>query len=298
MGETITGESVFDIELVERALPVIDGVIVRRSRHWKLALDARDDVRSEVFVRLVKRLKDDDSGPIGGFEEYVAGVTSRVIDDVIRSAAPEWARLKHRVRYVLTHDDRFRVAAFADGRILCALRSTPLLGQKRVQTQAAMALAETMIDLMRGHEPRTVDELVSAVAQRTGIAEPAQLDADSVAAVHLTGAESAVESAQYFARLWSEILQLPPRQRLALLLNARDAAGESVLRLLISETIVSAREIAAALDVREAELDALWSRLPLMDAAIAERLRVTRQQVINLRKAARDRLARRMARLR
>jgi hypothetical protein len=35
-----------------------------------------------------------------------------------------------------------------------------------------------------------------------------------------------------------------------------------------------------------------------MDAAIAERLRVTRQQVINLRKAARDRLARRMARLR
>jgi len=34
--------------------------------------------------------------------------------------------------------------------------------------------------------------------------------------------------------------------------------------------------------------------LPLEDAAIAERLGLTRQQVINLRKSARARLARRM----
>jgi hypothetical protein len=295
MTETI---SAFDVELVDRALPVIDAVIGRRHRHWKLTLDVRDDVRSEVFVRLVKRLRDEESEPIGGFEEYVAGVTSRVIDDVIRSAAPEWARLKHRVRYVLTHDDRFRVAAFADDRIVCSLRSTPVLGTRRVQTQAAMALAQTMIELMRDHGQRTVDELVSAVAQRTGIAEPVRIDGDSVVAVRAADVESAVESTQYFARLWSEIVQLPARQRLALLLNARDAAGESVLRLLISEKIVTAREIAAALEIDAAELDALWSRLPFMDITIAERLRVTRQQVINLRRAARDRLARRMARLR
>lgn len=295
MTETI---SAFDVELVDRALPVIDAVIGRRNRHWKLTLDVRDDVRSEVFVRLVKRLRDEESEPIGGFEEYVAGVTSRVIDDVIRSAAPEWARLKHRVRYVLTHDDRFRVAAFADGRIVCSLRLTPVLGAKRVQTQAATALAQTMIELMRDHAQPTVDELVSAVAQRTGIAEPVHIDGDSVVAVRAADVESAVESTQYFSRLWSEIVQLPARQRLALLLNARDAAGESVLRLLISEKIVTASEIAAALEVDAADLDALWNDLPLMDSAIAERLQVTRQQVINLRKAARDRLARRMARLR
>jgi hypothetical protein len=38
----------------------------------------------------------------------------------------------------------------------------------------------------------------------------------------------------------------------------------------------------------------LWSRLPLDDASIAELLNITRQQVINLRKCARERLARRM----
>ena len=42
------------------------------------------------------------------------------------------------------------------------------------------------------------------------------------------------------------------------------------------------------------ELAALWPDLPLEDAAIAERLGLTRQQVINLRKSARARLGRRM----
>lgn len=294
MTETI---SAFDVELVDRALPVIDAVIGRRNRHWKLAMDVREDVRSEVFVRLVKRLRDEESEPIDGFEEYVAGVTSRVIDDVIRAAAPEWSRLKNRVRYVLTHDDRFRVAPLADGGIVCSLRSGPVAA-RRMQTQEAIALAQTMIEVMRDGGQRTVDELVSAVAHRAGIVEPVRIDGDSVVALRAADVESAVESTQYFAQLWSEIVQLPARQRLALLLNARDAAGDSVLRLLMSERIVSSAEIAAALEVSAADLNALWSRLPLMDIAIAERLCVTRQQVINLRKAARDRLARRMARLR
>ena len=38
----------------------------------------------------------------------------------------------------------------------------------------------------------------------------------------------------------------------------------------------------------------LWNDLPLEDSAIAQLLGITRQQVINLRKTARERLARRM----
>jgi len=38
----------------------------------------------------------------------------------------------------------------------------------------------------------------------------------------------------------------------------------------------------------------LWNSLPLDDHAIAARLGITRQQVINLRRAARERLARRL----
>jgi hypothetical protein len=46
-----------------------------------------------------------------------------------------------------------------------------------------------------------------------------------------------------------------------------------------------------------AELSEIWGRLPVDDHTIAERLGLTRQQVINLRKSARARLARRMASL-
>jgi hypothetical protein len=150
--------------------------------------------------------------------------------------------------------------------------------------------------LAHPEEGRTIDDLVNAVAARMGIADPIRTSGDHIAAAHTSSPLSIVESTESLHRLWSEIVALPRRQRLALLLNARDPAGESVLRLLVAERIVTMRELAATLEISVAELDALWSAVPLIDAAIAERLQVTRQQVINLRKAARDRLARRMER--
>jgi hypothetical protein len=41
-------------------------------------------------------------------------------------------------------------------------------------------------------------------------------------------------------------------------------------------------------------LAAIWNDLPLEDIRIAELLQLTRQQVINARKSARERLARRL----
>lgn len=94
--------------------------------------------------------------------------------------------------------------------------------------------------------------------------------------------------------LWAEIRQLPVRQRAALLLNLRDAAGRSALALLPLTRTAAVRDIAAAVELAPLELAALWPRLPLEDLEIAGLLGITRQQVINLRKAARARLARRM----
>ena len=54
------------------------------------------------------------------------------------------------------------------------------------------------------------------------------------------------------------------------------------------------RQIAKALEMADEDFARLWQRLPLDDASIAELLNITRQQVINLRKCARERLARRM----
>ena len=55
--------------------------------------------------------------------------------------------------------------------------------------------------------------------------------------------------------------------------------------------------MAVVLAISEEELARIWNRMPLDDLAIAARLELTRQQVINLRQSARVRLARRMSQL-
>ena len=97
------------------------------------------------------------------------------------------------------------------------------------------------------------------------------------------------------ATLWDEIVQLPIKQRAALLLNLRDACGLNALTLLPLSGVADTGQIADAIGLDGGELMALWDKLPLDDRAIGEKLNLTRQQVINLRKSARERLRRRLA---
>ncbi len=288
-----------DDDLVVRALPVIDAVIRRRCRSWRLAHDVREDLRNESVVRLLKRLRDPDGDPIGGFEEYVAGIATRVIDDLVRTWSPEWSRLKNRFRYVIHHDDRFRVTTLTDGRMACLLESTPSIGRRRVRTRVADRLARVMIDVLgEGDVARAIDDVVSAVAARIGIAAPILTSDGPAIESHAPDPLRSAESSDSMRELWSEIVALSYRQRLALLLHVRDTVGESVLHLMVGEGIVSIKELDKVLEMSGGEIESLWNGLPLPDATIAVRLGVSRQQVINLRRAARDRLARRMARTR
>jgi hypothetical protein len=67
------------------------------------------------------------------------------------------------------------------------------------------------------------------------------------------------------------------------------------LTLLPLTGIATLRDIAHVLEIAPQKLAEVWNALPLDDLSIGELLRVSRQQVINLRKSARERLARRMA---
>jgi hypothetical protein len=80
----------------------------------------------------------------------------------------------------------------------------------------------------------------------------------------------------------------------ALLLNLRDDHGADLLSLLTLSGIARLHQIATALEMDARDLARLWKDLPLEDAVLAQRLGLTRQQVINLRKCARERLARRL----
>jgi len=291
----------FGDALAERALLVAETVVRRRCRGWNVAQHVRDDLRGEVVLRLLKRLQraqeEPEIPPILRFDDYIASVASRLVDDLARAAFPEWTRIKNRVRYLVHHDDRFRVFIDAAGRTMCEA-AAPSTARRRVRTSAAHALASSVLETLdEAGRPLAVDDLVSALAKGSGGAT-----ADFSGPVEIAGRcddpGEAMESAEAVRRLWIEIEALPPRQRMALLLNARDESGESALRLLAATGLAPAGSLAAALEIDEDELNGLWDELPLADDVIAARLRLTRQQVINLRKAARDRLARRTSRAR
>ncbi len=88
--------------------------------------------------------------------------------------------------------------------------------------------------------------------------------------------------------LWREIEEMPLRQRIALLLRM-----ERDQLVLLGETLTV---IADVLEIPLAEFAALWNSLPLEFEAISERLRCTAQQTFHLRKTARARVMRRLAR--
>jgi hypothetical protein len=106
--------------------------------------------------------------------------------------------------------------------------------------------------------------------------------------------ETILENQHMLALLWQEVRQLPRRQRVALLLNFRDVRGQDMVSLLPYTRTATITQIAETLDFPLEEFLELWNKLPLEDVAIAEMLGATRQQVINLRKCARERLERRI----
>jgi hypothetical protein len=98
----------------------------------------------------------------------------------------------------------------------------------------------------------------------------------------------------FLQRVWEEAQLLPPVQRAALLLNLRDDGGRGCIALFPAVGIATMRQLAVALEMPIEKFAELWNQLPLDDATIAGLFNLTRQQIINARKAARERLARRL----
>jgi RNA polymerase sigma factor (sigma-70 family) len=154
--------------------------------------------------------------------------------------------------------------------------------------------------------PVEIDLLTSIVAEWWNVTDDAvELDAgfeaegrEESARVQIAdkgaGADIETERRVYLQRLWEEIGELLPRQRAALLLNLRDEGGRGIVDLWIIVGIATPEAMAAALSMDREAFAELWKELPLEDNRIAELLGLTRQQVINLRKSARERLARRI----
>jgi RNA polymerase sigma factor (sigma-70 family) len=302
-------ERVREIErlMLVRARPVIDGVLSRFARQtYGLQPSDADDIASIVLLRLVRKLRAVPESPdeaIRKFDDYVAGVTYHAIHDAARHRRPERTRLESRLRYVLTRDPRLAMWGMT-GATFCGLAAwTDSLpnGARPLAELQSLRLdrerpADALVELFEwSGQPMPFEVVVQELAVHWNIRDEQHDGLDDLVD-HRPGQLADFETRQMLALLWTEIGELPARQRAALLLNLRDAGGLNALALFPLTGVASFADVAAAAGMSAEELSSIWKTLPLDDRRIAARLGATRQQIINLRKSARERLRRRMAR--
>lgn len=293
-----------------------------------------EDLAADVLLQVVGNLRDAKANPdgrtISNFRSYVAVTAYHAWYDYLREKYPQRCSLKSKLRYVLTH--RTGLALWEDGRGdlvggFAAWQAQSLGPTRRPNrkwqqvrddphafAQTALPrgdaarmnpadLLAAIFDYVGG--PVELDELVNVIAVLWGVKDQADaVTRDDADEADDRGGEfppdprpsvaDEVEQRQFLKLLWAEVEQLPVRQRAALLLNLRDEQGGGVMVLLPTIGIATIRQLAAALKMAVEELAKLWPDLPLDDLRIAAIFGLTRQQVINLRKSARERLARRM----
>jgi hypothetical protein len=281
----------------------VDRILDRRFRRSGLASHHLEDVRAEVLLRIVNRLHrlslDRTLEPMQNVPAYVSVVAFNTFDDFLRRVHPLRAKLKNRVRYLLTHDDRFALWS-VQGVLLCGLRSWKGNAALEAEPQRPDDARDLRVALEQMFERTgSAIELDAAVAALAPVALPETEQAQYLhdeSAEDPRDAHAELERQQSLQQLWTEIGALPVRQRAALLLGARDASGESVLRLLRATGVASLRAMSETLELSAEAFAALWRDLPLDDHSIAKLLETNRQNVINLRRAARERLKRRHSR--
>lgn len=251
------------------------------------------DLCNETLGLLILRLRELRTNPqanhIQNIKDFAARIAFAVCSEHFRHKFPERTRLRNRLRYLFTHHPDFKLSRGKNRRMvvsLCApgleLVQTETTSKVRTLSQAARSV------LQRLQNPADFHEVVSLMMDLLGIQDSPEI----LERIHETPPIEQITLREDLEKIWNEICNLPLKQRCALLFHLRDEQGNGVVTLLPVTNIASFRRIAEVLEISPEKLAALWNNFPLDDHAIAEYLGVSRQQVINLRKSARERLAR------
>ncbi len=290
--------------------------------------DEAEELYSEVIAQLLTDLRACQNNPAEKPINYLAGFVARLTLNAcyqqLRSKYPQRHNLKNKVRYLLTRQPGFALWEKQPYGLLCGYevwREQKRCHSPRLQEicddparfaqqefpQRALhhlnpaALVAAIFNYV-GHAIE-LDSLVNLLAVLWGVNDQYESLDDKRAdgttrlpelADPQADVASEVSNRLFLQHLWEEICTLPVKQRSALLLNLRDERGNSVVPLLPAVGIASIGQIAVTLELSPQEFARIWYDLPLEDSRIGELLGLTRQQIINLRKSARERLARRM----
>ncbi len=310
-----------DILIRDHALPLAASIAGRKLRSYGTEVPGsttdrdRDDVIGDAMVTLVERLHaaraSAEAAAIENFAAYTATVVHSACAHHIRRRYPARARLKNRLRYVFSTGRRLALWRSDDDDLVCglvewsgrspdpaaerSLRCTLEQDRQRWDTMSRPELTDAVVAVVESAgAPIRFDVVVSAAAAAARLVEPRESGDASLTPSAELPHDVLIDQRRFLARVWDEVVQLPVRQRMALLLNLRDVTGGGLLWLLPIAGVATIRQIARVLDIEDAEMATLWSEMPLDDARIGQRLGCSRQQVINLRMAARKRLINRV----
>ena len=316
-----TADAIESASLLESLILDIAAPLVRRTvkRRFSSARNTRpedlEDVCADAISAVIVCLRrHNEGGPeIDDFEHYAATVASNTADRFFAARAPQRARLRNRIRYVLTTNTRFTIRECDSGVWACAFRNKPQaaplsggdveacrhkLAAAKLSTHKLPELIREILTAAAG--PLELSDLTTFAAHAMGITDHTESVDDHTETLRdpaVPFAHSA-ERKDWLIRLWAEVCQLPLSQRIALLLNlgSADSAGNGTTLCAIADLgVATFAALAEALEMTPLELAEIWNRVPLGDKEIALRLHLERQQIINLRASARQRLVRRMA---
>ena len=280
-----------------------------------------DDVLSagrEELIRQLTRLRTQErTEPIANFRGYVSAVTYAVWAEHLRRAYPARSMLLNRLRYLLenrTNQRGFAIWDGATGTRWCgfarwkgqtpAVEDSAKLQRLMIEPLAAASDALGTNDFKSLNpplllvkifswldQPIELRHLLDVMAELLEISDRKEsLSGDSAHNLSLHTVDpspspvEALKWREYLGWLWHELGSLSIPQRKAFLFHSEVARDFEILG------IASMRKIAALLEIAAEEIAQIWNELPLPDLTIAKQMNLERQQVINLRRVARDRL--------
>jgi hypothetical protein len=302
--------------ILDYAGPVVRQTVQRRfgSSRATTLQDFEDVCADSVCAILIRLRRQREGGPeIVDFENYAATVAANTANRFFAARAPQRARLRNRIRYVLTTDERFVIDEYERGVWGCSLRarppqSVPIAGAEIDDCRQKLAVTKLSTNklpelireiLTAASGPLELTDLTTFCAHAMGITDRMESVEEQAGFLYdpaVPFAHSA-ELKDWLRRLWAEVRQLPLLQRVALLLNlgsGGNASAGATMCGIADLRIATFGDLAESLGMSAEELAGIWNRVPLQDSEIATRLQLERQQVINLRASARQRLARRM----
>ncbi len=241
--------------------------------------------------------------PLPDLERLTEAVAYEYAAQQLNEQDPRRRQLQLLILYVLRNRaDRFQLRKDAGGLLLTGmqkarrqidsprwrrLQAEPvalarpfLLGLDLQATDYLPQLLERLLGGM-GHLVPVVP-LVSVVAALNEVPRPALAPVDE----RLLLAEK-IEAVYLLRQLWEELLALPVRQRLILVLGAHNEEGKSLLLLLTEQGIVSEAELAQALEIGVRSFPLLLRELPCDDERLAELVKLTPESVRQHRQTAR-----------